>query len=237
MATLMIFAVDYSIRFWLARKKRESFRQNIFDLIAIIPFSAVFSVLRIFRIVRITRVSRLARLTRVSKLARLIGTAGRLKARSDRFLRTNGLIYIVYLNVASVGLGAIAIYLLEKGVTVSSFGDAVWWAFVTATTVGYGDISPSTAGGRAVAAILMLFGIGLVSMLTGTIATYFAANANKSTRSRLLDRLSDEASSLSEEQVTLLISRAAELRRIGARPVEMMIGEPADVPLSHPEGS
>ena len=54
-----------------------------------------------------------------------------------------------------------------------SFGDALWWSIVTCTTVGYGDISPSTTVGRVVAVILMLFGIGLIGMLTGAITTFF----------------------------------------------------------------
>ena len=53
------------------------------------------------------------------------------------------------------------------------FIDALWWSFVTASTVGYGDISPQTGLGRLIASILMLVGIGTIGMLTGTIATYF----------------------------------------------------------------
>ncbi len=49
----------------------------------------------------------------------------------------------------------------------------LWWSIVTATTVGYGDISPSTGLGRLIALILMATGIGLLGMITGSIATYF----------------------------------------------------------------
>ena len=60
------------------------------------------------------------------------------------------------------------------------FFDAIWWSFVTTTTVGYGDISPSTNIGRLIAAILMIIGIGLIGSLTSTITTYFI-NAGKKT--------------------------------------------------------
>ena len=54
-----------------------------------------------------------------------------------------------------------------------SFFDALWWSIVTCTTVGYGDISPSSTVGRVTAIILMIFGIGLISMLTSTITEFF----------------------------------------------------------------
>lgn len=53
------------------------------------------------------------------------------------------------------------------------FQDALWWSFVTATTVGYGDLSPATNAGRIVASLLMLVGIGLIGSLTSSITSFF----------------------------------------------------------------
>ena len=204
-AILILFAIDYVVRLWLSKDRPRFFRKNIFDLLALIPISTVFNLFRMMRVMYIFRVARLAKLIQLTKLARLVTMGGRLKSRADQFLHMNGLIYVIYLNIASILFGAVAIYLLEKGTTVQSFADALWWSFVTSTTVGYGDISPSTAAGRIVAVILMIFGIGLVSMLTGTIASYFTIRNEHSGRRQSLDQLRRSAKHLSDEQLEELI--------------------------------
>jgi voltage-gated potassium channel Kch len=65
----------------------------------------------------------------------------------------------------------------KRGETVKTAGDALWWAIVTVTTVGYGDVSPATAEGRLIAVALMLIGIGVISALTATIASFFVEDS------------------------------------------------------------
>jgi len=71
--------------------------------------------------------------------------------------------------------GAISLYLLENKVnkTVDSFGDAIYWAIISMTTTGYGDITPATTAGRVVAAIVVLSGLVLLSIVTATVASVF----------------------------------------------------------------
>lgn len=162
-AVLAIFAVDYVARLCIAKNKKVFFKENIFDLVAIFPFSSFF---RAFRVVRLVK---LAKLVKLSKMSRLVSYSLRLSKRVRSFLDTNGFKYVLALSCGLVAVGGVAIHFAE-GMELS---DGFWWAFVTTTTVGYGDISPSTAPGRAIAIILMITGIGLIGSLTSTITSFF----------------------------------------------------------------
>jgi voltage-gated potassium channel len=75
------------------------------------------------------------------------------------------------------------------GSTILNYGDALWWAIATVTTVGYGDKYPVTAGGRGIAVVLMLVGIGLIGVLTATVASYFVEEKADREKAELTDRL------------------------------------------------
>jgi voltage-gated potassium channel len=77
---------------------------------------------------------------------------------------------VVLIMIGVIVLGSLALVFFEEQV---NFQDALWWSFVTVTTVGYGDISPITMGGRIVAITVMLFGIGILGVFTATIAGMF----------------------------------------------------------------
>lgn len=153
---LIIFAVDYFTRLLLADEKRQFVKEHVFDLLSIIPVSGFFT---FFRITRVTRLIRLLR------IVRLVGLTGRLRS----FLKTNGLIYYLYISIVILLITSAIYSLSEK----TSFDNALWWSITTATTVGYGDISPHTAMGRFAAVLLMLLGIGFVGMLTSSITNFF----------------------------------------------------------------
>ena len=160
------FVVDYVVRFILAKNKKVYFRENIFDLIAIIP---VNSAMRVFRLARFVKLLRFVKLFRVGALS------GRMMKRSSRFLDTNGFKYVLMISALAILVAAVAMTYFEK----MSFQDALWWSFVTATTVGYGDLSPASGAGRIIACVLMVVGIGLIGSLTSTITSFFLKETAK----------------------------------------------------------
>jgi voltage-gated potassium channel len=155
---LIIFlAVEYGFRLWKAKEKKKFVLANWFDLIAMIPFDHYFYLFRFMRVIRLVRILRASPFL-----------WGVMNSRSMRRIFSIATLIMLW---SSVG-----IYLLETGVNknITHFGDAVWWSIVTTTTVGYGDISPVTAGGRVIAAFLMITGIGLLGALTANFANHWA---------------------------------------------------------------
>ena len=155
-----VFVSDYATRLALSTDKRAFFRANVVDLLAILPADQfrAFRLLRVLRLVRGVNV-----LTRVLRDLRGVN-------------ETNGLQWVLLVAGGVISASAAAVRFLEP--TIDSWPDAFWWATVTATTVGYGDISPETSAARAVAVVLMLVGIGTIGMLTASIATYFLGGSS-----------------------------------------------------------
>lgn len=168
-AILLIFTVDYAVRFYLSKERRKFFKENIFDLIAIIPFNSIFAAFRAFRIFRLAKLTKLSKVMRVVRLGAFLGV---VKKKTTDILKTNGFLYVLYANAVLVLISSVVMVFVEK----MAFGDALWWSVVTVTTVGYGDCTPTTFIGRALAVLLMIFGIGLIGMLTGAITTYFTSS-------------------------------------------------------------
>jgi len=157
------FAVEYAIKLWLAVDKRAFLRHHLLDLALVaIP---------------VLRPLRLARLLRIVRLGRVVLVLGE-GLRRARALFTHHDLHFVLLTVAAIILSGAGLEVVFErhavGPTaIHNFGDALWWAVVTVTTVGYGDKIPITGAGRWVATALMFTGIGLVGVLTATVASYF----------------------------------------------------------------
>jgi len=198
---LIIFTIDYFFRLLLAKNKKQFFKSNIFDLIAIIPFNSMF---RIFRAFRLFRVLKITKVFRMAKFVKGFALLGKIKGRLNVFINTNGFIYTIYISTVTIILSTIGIYFLEFKQLGRTFGDSLWWVFVTATTVGYGDMTPETILGRIIAIILMFVGIGFVGMLTGTIATYFL-NIKKTLRTDVGSKTMIDISDLEDEKVKRIL--------------------------------
>jgi voltage-gated potassium channel len=176
-----VFVAEYLVKLYLAPARWPFFRRHLVDLLVI-----AVPVLRPLRLLRLLRLLTLAR-------SGLILTSALKRARE--LLTHNGLHFVLLSVLTIVGVCSAVELAFEQhapGASIHNFGDALWWAVVTVTTVGYGDKYPVTAGGRGVAVVLMLTGIGLVGVLSATIASYFVgqrAEEDMTELHRRLDRI------------------------------------------------
>lgn len=176
---LLYFILEFFIRFYYSLDKKTFLKNNVFDLIAIIPFNSFFKVFRLFKLFRFIKLTKFTKLIKFFRFFKTIIFFKKIKKTVIKFLFTNNLIYMLGVCSIIILLGAFGIYSFEKNITVNTFIDSIWWSFVTATTVGYGDVSPSTLPGRIVAVILMITGIGTIGSVTGTFATFFIKDTHE----------------------------------------------------------
>lgn len=169
-----LFALEYIIKLWLAPQRGRFFKTHLLDLLIVaVPF---------FRPLRMGRLVRLLRLTRVG-----VVVAESLR-RGRSILTHNGFHFVVLSAGVIVFVCAGLVTFAERnahGANIHDFGQGLWWAIVTVTTVGYGDRYPVTPFGQGVAVLLMLTGIGLIGTLTATVASYFVQERTTATDERL----------------------------------------------------
>jgi voltage-gated potassium channel len=155
-------------------------------------------------------------------------------SRLVAILRHRGLFRVLLSATGLLFLGAWVVLLFEKHVpdsNIHSYPDALWWAVVTVTTVGYGDRFPVTAGGRAVAVILMLIGIGLIGVLTATVASFFVQEHTDANKAQLQAAHEDLGTRLSDLDARLA---RIELALVGPAPSPSTTPASETTPPPHP---
>jgi voltage-gated potassium channel len=160
----------------------------------------------------------------------------------ERFLAIlghRGLFRVLLTAVGLLFLGAWLVLLFEKnasGSNIHSYHDALWWAVVTVTTVGYGDRFPVSEGGRAVAVVLMLVGIGLIGVLTATVASFFVAEHTDANKDLLKASHEDLGARLDEIDSRLARMEAALTGGPppSAPPTSAPAASPTTPPTAHP---
>lgn len=161
------FAVEYLALLITAPDRRRFARTHVLDLVVV--------VLPLLRPLRLVRSIRLLRLFRVTRLAAVMARSAQ-RSRTAFFSRA--VLFALSLGGVVVLAAAVVVLDLERGhpqANINSFGDALWWAITTSTTVGYGDRYPVTAAGRTVAAVLMFVGLAIVGVVTAAIAAWLVS--------------------------------------------------------------
>jgi voltage-gated potassium channel len=199
------FAFEYLVRVWVAgedpryrgfsgRLRYMATPYAITDLIAFLPelLWMVFTPAGVGDdVLIILRVLRLARLVKLARFVPAFDVLGATVARAGTQLLTT-----LAMALALVYVSAVALYFVEGvgGAQQEGFASiprSLWWAIVTLTTVGYGDVYPVTALGRVFAAIISLAGIGVVALPAGVFASAFSDELREREIKRLRDRVEE----------------------------------------------
>ena len=174
----LIFFADFLYRLFTAASKPDYFLRQYgwLDLLSSLPVPTA----KIFRLGRVIRITR------------LFHEQG-LRQTISEFLveRAGSAVYLVFVLIFLVlEFGSIAILFTERGAPnaeINTASDAIWWAIVTMSTVGYGDTFPVTNNGRLVAIIVIIVGVALFGVVTGFLATAFDNTPEGDERSPALD--------------------------------------------------
>ena len=156
------FALDFAARMVLSERRVDYARRHWYDVALI--------VLPMLRPLRLLRLLAFARVLNRSAAGSLVGQV---------------MTYVVGTAAMSVGLAALAVLDAENGAhdaNIKTFGDALWWASTTVTTVGYGDRFPVTVQGRLIAVALMIVGIAMVGAITASVAAWMVQQVERPRR-------------------------------------------------------
>lgn len=181
--SVIVFTIEYVFRVWSApehpeRKFRHGFwgrlrymltPMQLLDLIVIAPFYLVFFIQVDLRMLRVLRLLRVFRLTRYSSSMGMLLQVLRKEGRN-----IGAALFVLLLLII---MAASLTYLAEHKAQPDAFGSipaALWWAVVTMTTIGYGDVVPVTVMGRIFGAIIGIISVGMVALPAGLLASGFS---------------------------------------------------------------
>ena len=174
-AICIVFITNFFAKLYEAENKWKYLKWGWIDLVSSIPNVEMFRYGRILRLIRLLRILRAFRSTKV--LAKYIF----LKKTHGAFT-TASIFAILILIFSSITI--LQVETTENG-NIKSAEDALWWAFTTITTVGYGDKFPVTTEGRIIGVVLMTAGVGLFGVFTGFIASWFVEEHQNETEVNL----------------------------------------------------
>lgn len=183
--TVGIFIIDYILRLSVAdfklKKGAASFfiypitPMAIIDLISILPsLTFINNGFRLFRIIRLARTLKVLRALKILRYSKSFDIVSRVLKKQKRVLVAVGAMAVAYIMVS-----ALIIYNVEPESFETIF-DAVYWATISLTTVGYGDIYPVTMLGRVVTMFSSIFGIAIIALPSGVITAGYLDEINKS---------------------------------------------------------
>lgn len=176
--SVLIFTLEYFIRIYIAERKLKFIFSffGIIDFLAILPFYLIIGIdLRSLRALRFLRLFRILKLVRYNRAMNQFSRAI-TSAKEQIFL-------FIFITLILIYFAAVGIYYFENAAQpehFSSIFDSLWWAIITLTTVGYGDVYPITVGGKVFTFFILMIGLGIVAIPKGIISSALTNSVDNS---------------------------------------------------------
>jgi voltage-gated potassium channel len=206
-AICVVFLVDFGLNFFQAPTKSEYFfgRRGWLDLLGSIPSFGVFRLSGLLRLARLSRLARITRLLRGNSKTELVEDVVHNRGQYAAFVTV--LLTLIVLTVTSTMV--LQFESAAPNANITTGGDALWWAVVTITTVGYGDTFPVTLGGRVTAVFVMVAGVGIIGALASILSSLLVSPAAPESGSEV----ATSRALVSDEDIVALRGELAAIRQ------------------------
>lgn len=201
--SLIVFGVEYLLRLWsctadpayahpvLGRLRYATRPMQIIDLLAILPGILFFLNVPDMRFVRALRLLRILRVLKLGRYSDAVALLGRVLSKR----RAELTVMLMTLAILLI-LSASALHVAEADEQPDAFGSitrSLWWAVITLTTIGYGDVYPKTGLGRVLGGMIAVLGIGMVALPTAIIASGFNDELTKAREAKQRRKMKQQA--------------------------------------------
>jgi len=219
----IVFAWDFVCRLRSSKSSSHFMKNNGYEILAMIPALALYALETLSPIAILLRSLRLLRVIRVVLLAARVM---RMMSKTAVFVQRSNLL-LLSITVSVIFIGAFAALVLDSGsenARITEFSDAVWWSISTVTTVGYGDVVPSSIWGRIMGMVLMIVGISIMTVFISQVSATLVESklkrdfTRKNFRGAMIAEVKngiDNLDKLSESELSLLMQTIQTLRMEG----------------------
>lgn len=223
----LVFTADMLVRLCCAKSLRGFVVSRLPEFVAVVPIVPFIALNYVFERLGWDQVSSVY--VQAVFFIKFIAYLGRAFTTQSRFFKTNMLHYAGGVTIIAIVTAAMFFVNSEK----SSYKDAIWWAFVTASTTGYGDIVPKTNMGRITGVCLMILGVACTTAFTSIIAGRIMARSGEQKQQNphvaAVQRQLDRFDSLSDEEIEDVCAVLKSLRRGGEKAAEVQTEEKAEI--------
>ena len=200
----IFFTIEYILRIYCSKNKRKYIvsTMGIIDLLSIIPtyLTVFYAPIGYLIDIRIMRLIRIFRIFRLSSYLRS-GHTMQLALRSSR---PKIIVFILYISLIVVILGTLMYIIEGQQNGFDNIPKSIYWAVVTLTTVGYGDVVPITALGKTVAVFIMMLGYAIIAVPTGIVSSEFSKNRKDKKQLKNQDTILEKEQEIISKETEIL---------------------------------